>query len=54
MGKSREVSEKRFPQAAVRRRRESRIGVEKKHHRCEFTTEPFPGLNNHLIVKTKL
>jgi|GEM_PF-1011683 len=54
MGKSREVSEKRFPQAVVRRRRESQSGVEKKHHRCEFATEPFPGINSHVIVKTKL
>ncbi len=53
MGKSREVSEKRFPQAGVRRRRESRSGVEKKHHRCEFATEPFPGINKHVINHPK-
>ncbi|MFM2218939.1 MAG: hypothetical protein RL240_3257 [Planctomycetota bacterium] len=54
MGKSREVSEKRFPQAVVRRRCESRSGVEKKHHRCEFATEPFPGINRHVINHPKL
>ena len=54
MGKSREVSEKRFPQAGVRRRRESQSGVEKKHHRCEFATEPFPGINKHVINHPKL
>jgi hypothetical protein len=53
MGKSREVSEKRFPQAGVRRRRESQSGVEKKHHRCEFATEPFPGINKHVINHPK-
>ena len=53
MGKSREVSEKRFPQAGVRRRCESRSGVEKKHHRCEFATEPFPGINKHVINHPK-